>query len=243
MAVSRQGEIPRPSPAAVASPSGRRDRDGRLPSEPRDPRANQRERTRSAIMEGARKLLLEGKVPSIANSAHEARVSRATAYRYFPTQRALIHEAMEAVLGPSWELNKQLDGPGGLAGRVERATSTLFELMRANEALVRGALLLSLQQWAKLQAGEELGEEPLQRGGRRRMIQDALEPYEGKLERATLRRLAIAVSLIVGIEARIVLRDIWHLEDDEAAQIVGWMARTLAQAASQEQQTGPEQHE
>jgi AcrR family transcriptional regulator len=210
--------------------AGTADRDGRADSPPGDPRANQRERTRSAIMEGARKLLLEGKVPSIADAAQEARVSRATAYRYFPTQGALIHEAMEAVLGPSWEQNKQLEGPGGLAGRMERATSTLFELMRDNEALVRGALLSSLQQWANIQAGQDLSEEPIPRGGRRRMIQETLEPYQKEIDPDTLRRLAIAMSLIVGVEARIVLRDIWHLEDEYAEQILRWIARTLAQA-------------
>ena len=51
-----------------------------------DPRANQRRRTRAAVMEGARALLREGQVPSIADAAEEAGVSRATAYRYFPTQ-------------------------------------------------------------------------------------------------------------------------------------------------------------
>ena len=47
-----------------------------------------------AIMEGARKLLREGKIPSVADAAEAARVSRATAYRYFPTQSALIQEAV-----------------------------------------------------------------------------------------------------------------------------------------------------
>jgi AcrR family transcriptional regulator len=236
MPVSRQEEFEKSSSAA----RGRRDdRDGRPSSQQSDPRANQRERTRNAIMDAARKLLLEGRVPSVPDAAHEARVSRATAYRYFPTQGALIREALNGVLDPSWEWKKQLDGPGGLAGRVERATSTLFELMRENEALVRGALLLSLQQWAKLQAGEDLGEEPIQRGGRRPLIQATLEPFEGKIDSTTLRRLAIAISVIVGIEARIVLRDIWHLEEDEAEQIARWMARTLAQAATKEQGNTP----
>jgi AcrR family transcriptional regulator len=185
-------------------------------------------------MEAARNLLLEGKVPSIADAAHEAQVSRATAYRYFPTQGALIREALNAVLdpNPSSEWTKQLEGPGGLTGRVERATSALVELMRENEALVRGALLLSLQQWAKLQAGEDLGEEPIQRGGRRGLIKATLEPYAGTLDDATLRRLAIGLSLVVGIEARIVLRDIWHLEEDEIEEIARWAARSLARAAA-----------
>jgi len=175
-------------------------------------------------------------VPSIADAAHQARVSRATAYRYFPTQGALIREALNAVLdpNPSSEWSRQLDGPGGLTARVERATSALLELVRENEALVRGALLLSLQQWAKIQAGEDLGEDPIQRGGRRGLIQATLQPYEDKLDGATLRRLAVGLSLLVGIEARIVLRDIWQLEEDEIEQIVRWAAGSLAQAAAKQ---------
>lgn len=182
-------------------------------------------------MEGARKLLLEGKVPSIAQAAEEARVSRATAYRYFPTQGALIREAVDAVLIQAWEWDQRLEGPGGLPERVERAASHLFELNRENEALLRGALLLSLEQWAKAQAGEELGEEPIKRGGRRQGISAALEPFEGKLDAATLHRLAIAISVVVGVESRVVLRDIWNLDDDEAGELTTWMARALARAA------------
>jgi hypothetical protein len=62
------------------------------------------------------------------------------------------------------------------------------------------------------------------------MIQETLEPYQKEIDPDTLRRLAIAMSLIVGVEARIVLRDIWHLEDEYAEQILRWIARTLAQA-------------
>lgn len=185
-------------------------------------------------MEGARKLLLEGKVPSIAEAAEEARVSRATAYRYFPTQGALIREAVDAVLIQAWEWEERLAGPGGLPERVERQASQLLELVRDNEALMRGALLLSLHQWAKIQAGEDLGEQPIKRGGRRQGIEAALDPYEGKLGADVLRRLAIALSVVGGIESRIVLRDIWGLDEDEAEKVTVWMARALARVAARE---------
>lgn len=183
-------------------------------------------------MEATRRLLRAGKVPSVAEAAEEARVSRATAYRYFPTQGALVQEAVKAVLLPVWEWEELLAGDGDLAGRVERLAATVFELIRENEALLRGALLLSLEQWAKIQAGEELGEQPIERGGRLAGIQAALEPFEGKLDARKLRRLAIALSLVTGIEARIVMRDIWQLDDDEAEQVTLWVARTLARAAA-----------
>jgi AcrR family transcriptional regulator len=184
-----------------------------------------------AIMEGARKLLLDGKMPSVPEAAQEARVSRATAYRYFPTQGALIREAVDAVLTQPWEWEKRLDGTGGLPERVERIASEVFDLNRDNEALLRGALLLSLEQWAKVQAGEDLGEEAIKRGGRREGIRIALKPFDGKVNADMLRRLAIAISVVIGVESRVVLRDIWNLDEDEAKEMTVWIARTLARAA------------
>ncbi len=58
-----------------------------------DLRANQKERTRAALVEAARALLRAGVPPTVAEAAEQARVSRATAYRYFPTHDALLIEA------------------------------------------------------------------------------------------------------------------------------------------------------
>jgi AcrR family transcriptional regulator len=189
-------------------------------------------------MEGARKLLLEGKMPTVPEAAQEAKVSRATAYRYFPTQGALIREAVDAVMTPPWEWEKRLDGTGGLSERVERIALEIFDLIRDNEALQRGALLLSLEQWAKVQAGEDLGEEPIKRGGRREGIRIALEPYDGKLDAEMLRRLAIAISVVIGVESRVVLRDIWNLDEDDAREMTAWMASALARAAVPQRSKG-----
>jgi AcrR family transcriptional regulator len=186
-------------------------------------------------MEGARTLLLDGKVPTIADAAEMARVSRATAYRYFPTQGALVQEVVDDVLGggrSAWQ--ERLGDDGELTERVERYVSLIFNLVRENEALMRGSLLLALAQWAKLQAGEELGEEPIKRGGRIEAISATLEPYTHKLDDDALRRLSVALSLVVGIEAHVIFRDIWGLDDDEAREISLWMARALAEAAAKE---------
>src|SRR5690348_1759429 len=95
---------------------------------PHDPRANQRERTRSAIMDGARKLLNEGKIPSVADAAEVARVSRATAYRYFPTQSALITEAVHTELPQTWEPDNWHGDLPALADRVEGAVAEMLTL-------------------------------------------------------------------------------------------------------------------
>ena len=200
-------------------------------SAPSDPRANQRERTRLAIMDGARKLLREGRIPSVADAAEVARVSRATAYRYFPTQSALIQEAVNTGLPNTWEPDKRKADLTALADRVERAVAEMLTLSHENEAVLRGVLLMSLQQWATIQAGDKLEEEPITRGrGRIPAIQAALAPYRGTLSPAALRRLTIGLSLIVGAESLVVLRDIWDLDETEAKEVARWIARTLTQA-------------
>jgi AcrR family transcriptional regulator len=185
-------------------------------------------------MEAARKLLREGRVPSIADAAEEAGVSRATAYRYFPTQGTLVKEAVDEILVRAGAWEKQFAGPGGLAERVERYMSQISRLVRENEAPMRGSLLLSLQQSAKLQTGEDLGEEPIKRGGRLEGIDAALEPFKGELDAEALRRLAIALAVVVGIESRVVMRDIWDLDDDEAEEMMLWMARAFVAATEAE---------
>ena len=187
---------------------------------PSDPRANQRERTRLAIMEGARTLLREGKIPSVADAAEAARVSRATAYRYFPTQSALIQEAVHTGLPTTWEPDKR---HADLSAFADRELSLCVGERRSFK--------LSLQQWATVQAGDKLEEEPIKRGtGRIPAIQAALAPYRRTLSPAALRRLTIGLSLIVGAESLVVLRDIWDLDETEAKDVVRWIARTLTQA-------------
>ena len=184
-------------------------------------------------MDGARKLLREGKLPSVADAAEEARVSRATAYRYFPTQSALIQEAVNTGLPQTWESDKRQAGLASFADRVDRAVAEMLRLTHDNEAILRGVLLLSLQQWATTQAGDKLEEEPVRRGsGRIPAIKAALAPYRDTLSPAALRRLTIGLSLIVGAESLVVLRDIWNLDETEAKEVVRWIARTLAQATA-----------
>jgi AcrR family transcriptional regulator len=53
-------------------------------------RERQTRRTRRALIAAADALFAEGRVPTVAAVAERADVARATAYRYFPTQEALL---------------------------------------------------------------------------------------------------------------------------------------------------------
>ena len=56
-------------------------------------RPNQRSRTRKDLLRAAARLMKQGQNPSLEEIAAEALVSRATAYRYFPSVEALLVEA------------------------------------------------------------------------------------------------------------------------------------------------------
>ena len=74
-------------------------------------RKNQRKRTERALVDAARQLLEEGKSPNLTEVADRALVSKATAYRYFPSVDALLATASldEATLDVASLLKKNPD--------------------------------------------------------------------------------------------------------------------------------------
>src|ERR1700694_655771 len=64
-------------------------------------RHRQKNRTRKALLNAAAELMRQGREPTVADVAEVGEVSRATAYRYFPTQESLLVEMrMFAPEGP-----------------------------------------------------------------------------------------------------------------------------------------------
>ena len=46
------------------------------------------------------RLMQDGFIPSVSDVAEAAEVSRATAYRYFPSQAAMVQAVVDEALGP-----------------------------------------------------------------------------------------------------------------------------------------------
>ena len=63
-------------------------------------RPNQKTRTRKDLLQAAARLMKQGRHPTLEEVAEEALVSRATAYRYFPSMEALMVEAAVDVAVP-----------------------------------------------------------------------------------------------------------------------------------------------
>ena len=130
----------------------------------RSGRANQKARTRAAIVAAAKALHCGGGAPSLAEVADAAKVSRATAYRYFPT-----HEALRVEL-EAGNVNASIDE---LVARFscEDARERLLALIDAygelalrEEAHMRTALRVYQDTWLR---AREAGAAPRVRHGRR----------------------------------------------------------------------------
>jgi AcrR family transcriptional regulator len=178
----------------------------------------------------AMEVIRDGHVPSIAELAVRARVSRATAYRYFPSRSVLITAVVDTSLAPvrSWQ-SKKTEGHA----RVIEMFTTTFPSFKEFEPQLRAAVQLSLEQWALERAGL-LEEEPYRRGHRVGILAHAVQPFEGRLRPRTLDRLKKALSVIYGIEPHMVLKDIWGVSDREVEAIALWMADALVNAALRE---------
>jgi len=193
-----------------------------------------RERTRQLMLDTASRLVQEGQTPSVTEVAEAAGVSRATAYRAFPSQAALVEAVVDHGLGPilQWE-SDATDAEARVLNLLETSMPRIFEF----EATFKAGLKLSLEQWAQRQTGQEITEPPFRRGHRVELLQRAIAPLRKELPRADFIRLARALSLVYGLEVLIVLKDIWGLKLRELQAVTTWAGRALVRSAIAEAQT------
>jgi AcrR family transcriptional regulator len=186
-------------------------------------RVAQKQRTRTALLAAARDLLAQGRQPTVPEAADRAGISRATAYRYFSTPDVLAQEAvLDAVAAEFENLSSSVSVSGDPIERAESLVSAVLAMVLHNEALFR--TFLSLASGGGAKAGSS-------RGGRRvRWIAVALEPLAGQMPEDAFQRLVHALSLLMGIETIIVLKDVCGLDPEAIDRTARWMARALVQA-------------
>ncbi len=191
-------------------------------------RANQKSRTRKDLLHAAGRLLKEGRSPSLEEVAEAALISRATAYRYFPSIEALLVEAAVdvAVPGPD-EVFHDVPSRDPIE-RLLRADTALYDMIAANEQLLRTMLAHTIQQGTR---ADDDGKLPKRQNRRTPLIEAALEPSRHEFKPADLRELKRALGLVLGPEAFIVVRDVLQLDEAETRRLKLWVIRALVEAA------------
>lgn len=190
-------------------------------------RTHQKERTRRALVAAAREMVAEGATPTVEEAAAKASISRTTAYRYFPSQRALLLAAH-----PEIEAQSMLPEipPADPEARLDLVIQNFLRLIVDTETQQRTMLRLSLDPDPRLR-----GDLPLRQGRAIGWITEALAPLSTRMSDTQLRRLAIAIRSAAGIEALVWLTDIAGLTREEAVDVMRWSARACLRAALADQ--------
>lgn len=191
-------------------------------------RPNQKTRTRKDLLQAASRLLKQGRTPTLDEVAEEALVSRATAYRYFPSIEALVVEAWVDVAMPEPQDLFGDEASRDPVARLQRAEAAIDDMIRANEPLLRAFLAHTIQQGTEVDGSGKL---PRRQNRRTLFIEAALEPARAQFKPASLKLLARALALIMGPEATIVVKDVLQLDDAEARKVKRWAIRALVEAA------------
>jgi AcrR family transcriptional regulator len=191
-------------------------------------RPNQRMRTRKDLLQAASRLSKQGRTPTLDEVAEEALVSRATAYRYFPSVEALLVEASVDIAVPEPEELFGNDASTDPLLRLQRVETALYDMILANEPMLRTMLAHTIQH--DMQA-DDTGKLPKRQNRRTPLIEAALEPARSQFKPAALKPLMRALALIMGTEATIVVKDVLQLDDAEARKTKRWAIRALVEAA------------
>lgn len=189
----------------------------------RSGRTNQKMRTRNDLIAGARELVAQGgTAPTVEEAAAAASVSRTTAYRYFPNQKALLVAAHPETEATSLLPPDPGDDP---EERLLTAVTAFIRLVLETEQQQRTMLRLSLEPDTPLRGL------PLRKGRAIAWFEEALAPLGPRLPDTDIHWLAVAVRGAVGIESLVWLTDVAGLTRDQAAELMQWSARALLRRA------------
>ena len=182
------------------------------------------------LLDEAVALVRQGAIPSIAELAQAAKVSRATAYRYFPSRSKLVSAVIAEALAP---VRRAVPQQGDAKQRLHELLNRTYSRFSEYEPHMRAALQLALEHQS-LEAAGKLTEEPFRRGQRQQILKVTLAPLRAKLEPRTWNRLLKSLAVVYGIEPMVVLKDICGASDGETEAVVRWMMDSLVDAAMRE---------
>jgi AcrR family transcriptional regulator len=187
-----------------------------------------KERTLRLLREAARELLRTGGPLTVPAAADLAGVSRATAYRYFPNNDAVVLHATMSPLDDALEdtgwAPSAMTAPSELGARSAELVRTTATWAFDHETALRTMLRLSLEP-------ERENMKP-RRGltSRGRWIAALLDGLPSTVPQHARDRLAKALIPLFGSDAIVWTTDMADLPREQAIDLLAWMAQVLVRA-------------
>jgi AcrR family transcriptional regulator len=182
-------------------------------------REAQKLRTRALIVAAAGGLTQ----PTVEQAADAAGVSRATAYRYFPTQEAL---SVELESGDVWREIEALvidQQTADVGTRLDRLIDALVTAVYAEERHVRTALRVYHDSWLRDP------DSPVRKGRRMDWIDKTISPLPTEVRES----LRLPLALAIGPDQVTMLKDVARLDAAQTTRVLKWAARAMLRAAEQ----------
>jgi len=187
-------------------------------------RANQKLRTRTAILDAAGRLARSGAPVTMPEVARAALVSEVTAYRYFPDLRSLLAETIAGLWPTAAEALAPVAGSADPVERVALAADVLLRGVVAYQGAVRAMIAATITQPGTAQTRPAI---------RFQLIDLALDPR--RLAAApppeVLAALKRQLGVVISAESLFCLTDRFGLCADDAIASITGMASTLTSAA------------
>jgi AcrR family transcriptional regulator len=190
-------------------------------------RTGQKQKTREKILLAAKELQERDDEFTLEKVAEHAGVSRATIYRYYSDKDVLSAEAVldMRTLTPAQILEDYQDADleSTLLGIQEYYNKLTIDNERAFRKYL--SVLLNPDNQVSL------------RGARRvRTLTEAIEQKKAPISAADRNRLVYLATLMMGVEAFIVTRDVCRLDEKASEDVLQWGLKTLLKGITREEQ-------
>jgi AcrR family transcriptional regulator len=198
-----------------------------------DPATPARRRMRERLTAAARAQFRDGGPMTVDAVAARAEVSRATAYRHFLNNDAVLLWATRP-LEDAIEIDPLTSGSNGgpdITDRAEALIRSTAHWAFDHERELRAVLAVSLAEHSAERGSTRRGR--MQRG---RWIDDLLSGLPTDVSPAARSRLRAALMPLFGADAVVWTRDVAGLSVPDAVEVLVWMARTLVTAVLAESQ-------
>lgn len=188
-------------------------------------RVAQKQRTRSELLRAARALQGAGRVPTVADVADAAGISRTTAYRYFPTQEVLLAEATaDPLIDAIGDAIAQASALSDVVERVDAVFATLAPLMIQHEPELRTLAKLAFERSLEETHQRHL---PLLSGRWINAWNGILEPLRRRVSPPRYAVMVRALGTLLSAESINVLRDACDFNDQASAKAIRSSARAM----------------